>query len=55
MVVRGPDGAEVARGLVAWRQADVLRLRGAASAAVMATLGADARPEVIHRDRLVLV
>lgn len=55
VVVRGPGGLEVARGLVAWRRADVLRLRGTASADVVDALGGGARPEVIHRDRLVLV
>lgn len=55
VVVRGPDGTEVARGLVAWGSAEVLRLRGAATSAVAGVLGEEVRPEVIHRDRLVLV
>jgi len=52
--VLGPDRRAVARGLVAYGRADVLRVRGASRDEVSATLGPDARAEVIHRDRLVV-
>jgi glutamate 5-kinase len=52
--VVGPDHSAVARGLVAYDRADVLRIRGASSDEVAATLGSEARAEVIHRDHLVL-
>jgi glutamate 5-kinase len=52
--VVGPDRTAIARGLVAYDRRDVLRVRGSSSEQVAATLGPDARAEIIHRDRLVL-
>ncbi len=54
VVVRGPDGAEVARGLSAYSHADAERIRGRRSAELEALLGYRGRDEMIHRDDLVL-
>lgn len=53
--VVGSDERIVARGLVAYEQADVLKVRGLSSDQVTAVLGDDARAAVIHRDRLIVV
>ncbi len=53
--VSGPDGTVVARGLVAYGSADVVRLAGLASSAAVETLGAGFDREVIHRDDLVVL
>jgi len=53
--VVGPDQRLVARGLVAYERDDLLRVRGRSSEEVVRALGPAARPEVIHRDRLVVV
>jgi glutamate 5-kinase len=54
VVVRGPDGAEVARGLSAYSHADAERIRGRRSSELPALLGFRGRDEMIHRDDLVL-
>jgi glutamate 5-kinase len=54
VVVRGPDGAEVGRGLVAYDAADAEQIKGRSSADVMLILGYTGRTEIIHRDDLVL-
>jgi glutamate 5-kinase len=54
VVVRGPDGVEVARGLSAYSQADAERIRGRRSSELPALLGFRGRDEMIHRDDLVL-
>jgi len=53
--VVGPDGAVVARGLVAYDASDVARLAGLPSAAAIAALGAGFGREVIHRDDLAVL
>ncbi|MEZ4365805.1 MAG: glutamate 5-kinase [Kofleriaceae bacterium] len=53
--VVGPDGREVARGLVAFDADDLRRIRGLHSAQIEATLGARGPGEVIHRDDLVIL
>jgi glutamate 5-kinase len=53
--VVGPDGAVVARGLVAYEAADVTRLAGLATDVAVATLGAGFGREVIHRDDLAVI
>ncbi len=53
--VVGPDGAVVARGLVAYDAADVTRLAGLASDVAVAQLGAGYGREVVHRDDLVVL
>ncbi len=51
--VLGPDGREVARGLVRRDADEVRRIRGLRSDAA-AALGAEGRPELIHQDDLVV-
>jgi len=53
--VVGPDGTVVARGLVAYAQADVMRIAGLSSAFAVEQLGAGFGREVIHRDDLVVL
>jgi len=54
VVVRGPSGEEVARGLVAYSAADAARIKGHKSREIEAILGYRGRDEMIHRDDLVL-
>jgi glutamate 5-kinase len=54
VVVRGPDGAEVGRGLVAYDAGDAERIRGRSSSDILHILGFTGRTEMIHRDDLVL-
>jgi glutamate 5-kinase len=53
--VVGPNRHVVARGLVAFDHADVLRLRGRSTDALARELGAGYDRAVIHRDSLVIV
>ena len=55
VVVRGPDGVAVARGLSAYDAADARRIAGSKSDAIEAILGWRGRDEMIHRDDLVLL
>jgi glutamate 5-kinase len=54
VVVRGPDGAEIGRGLIAYDAADADRIRGKSSGDIQHILGFAGRAEMIHRDDLVL-
>jgi glutamate 5-kinase len=54
VVVRGPDGSEVGRGLVAFDAGDAEKIRGRSSADIMLILGYTGRAEMIHRDDLVI-
>ena len=54
VVVRGPDGHEIGRGLVAYDAADAERIKGRSSADIPAILGYAGRAEMIHRDDLVI-
>ena len=53
--VVGPDGAEVARGICAYSDADAVRIAGRKSADIEQVLGYRGRDEIIHRDDLVLL
>jgi glutamate 5-kinase len=53
VVVRGPDGVEVGRGLIAYDAGDADKIKGRSSADVMSILGFTGRTEMIHRDDLV--
>ena len=53
--VVGPDGAEVARGIVAYSDADAARLMGRKTSEIETLLGFRGRDEMIHRDDLVLM
>ena len=55
VVVVGPDGALLARGLSAYARADAERIAGHRSDEIEAILGWRGRDELIHRDDLVLI
>ena len=54
VILRGPDGAEVGRGLVAYDVADAEKIVGRSSADVLLILGFTGRTEIVHRDALVM-
>jgi len=54
VIVRGEDGAELARGLSAYSSGDADSIRGLKSSETEAVLGYRGREEMIHRDDLVL-
>ena len=54
VIVRGPDGAEIGRGLVAYDAEDAEKIRGKGSSDVKLILGIEGRAEMVHRDDLVL-
>ena len=54
VVVRGPDGHEIGRGLVAYDAEDAERIMGRASGDIADILGFAGRAAMIHRDDLVL-
>ncbi|HEY8442584.1 MAG TPA: glutamate 5-kinase [Xanthobacteraceae bacterium] len=54
VVIRGPDGAEVGRGLVAYDAEDAAKIQGRPSAEILSILGFARRAELVHRDDLVL-
>ena len=49
------DGVEVARGMIAYKDADAARIIGKRSADIEALLGFRGRDEMIHRDDLVMM
>jgi glutamate 5-kinase len=54
VIIRGPDGAEIGRGLCAYDVEDAQKIRGRASADIDLILGFSGRAEMIHRDDLVV-
>ena len=54
VLVRGPDGAEIGRGLIAYDVDEADKIKGRSSADVLLILGYGGRTEMIHRDDLVL-
>jgi len=54
VLVRGPDGHEIGRGLIAFDAEDAERIKGRSSADIPAIIGFAGRTEMIHRDDLVL-
>ena len=54
VVIRGPDGAEIGRGLVAYDAEDAVKIRGRSSADILSILGFGGRAEMVHRDDLVM-
>jgi glutamate 5-kinase len=54
VVVRGPDGIEIGRGLCAYDAEDAQKIRGHPSADIASILGFSGRAEMIHRDDLVV-
>jgi glutamate 5-kinase len=53
--VIGPDGAEIARGIIAYSDADAARIMGRKSSEIEGILGFRGRDEMIHRDDLVIL
>jgi glutamate 5-kinase len=51
----GPDGREIARGLVNYGSAETARILRKPTAEIEAVLGYLAEPELIHRDNLVVL
>lgn len=54
VLVRGPDGGEIGRGLIAYDADEADKIKGRSSADVPLILGYGGRTEMIHRDDLVL-
>jgi glutamate 5-kinase len=54
VVIRGPDGVEVGRGIVAYDAEDAARIKGRASADIITILGFGGRAAMVHRDDLVM-
>ncbi len=54
VIIRGPDGRELGRGLVAYARADAERILGRKSTEIAAILGFDGSPELIHRNDMAL-
>jgi glutamate 5-kinase len=54
VVIRGPDGSEVGRGLVAYDAEDAAKIKGRSSADISTILGFGGRTEMVHRDNLVV-
>ncbi|GFZ87297.1 glutamate 5-kinase [Elstera cyanobacteriorum] len=54
VVVQGPTGQTLARGLIAYDSADAARISGRRSGEIEALLGYRGRDEMIHRDDLVM-
>ena len=53
--VIGPDGTEIARGIIAYSDTDAARIMGRRSSEIEALLGFRGRDEMIHRDDLVIL
>jgi glutamate 5-kinase len=53
--VLAPDGSEIARGIVAYSDADAARIMGRKSSEIESLLGFRGRAEMIHRDDLVIL
>jgi glutamate 5-kinase len=54
IVIRGPDGRELGRGLVAYARRDAERIIGKRSGEIEAILGYAGRSELVHRDDMAL-
>jgi glutamate 5-kinase len=54
VVIRGPDGGEIGRGLSAYDADEAQKIRGRSSADIEPILGFSGRAEMIHRDDLVV-
>src|SRR5579883_2819423 len=54
VVIRGPDGVEIGRGLSAFDAEDAQKIKGRSSADIDSILGFSGRAEMVHRDDLVV-
>ncbi|MFC3608755.1 glutamate 5-kinase [Stutzerimonas tarimensis] len=55
VVCKGPDGAEVARGLVNYSALEAQRILGRSSEEIERLLGYVDEPEMVHRDNMILL
>ena len=55
VLVTGPDGTALARGLSAYASEDAVRIAGHRSERIETILGWRGRDEIVHRDDLVLL
>jgi glutamate 5-kinase len=53
--VVSPDGSEIARGIIAYSDADAARIMGRKSSEIETLIGFRGRDEIIHRDDLVIL
>jgi glutamate 5-kinase len=54
VIIRGPDGAEIGRGLIAYDVEDAQKIKGRSSSDIASILGFSGRAVMIHRDDLVV-
>ena len=54
VIIRGPDGVEIGRGLCAYDAEDAQKIRGRSSSEIDPILGFSGRAEMVHRDDLVV-
>ena len=54
VIIRGPDGVEIGRGLCAYDAEDAQKIRGRSSSEIDTILGFSGRAEMVHRDDLVV-
>lgn len=54
VLIRGPKGREIGRGLIAYARADAERIIGRKSSEIARILGYEGRTELIHRDDMAL-
>ena len=54
VIIRGPDGAEIGRGLVAYDADDAEKIKGRSSGDIPSILGFGGRAEMVHRDHLAV-
>ena len=54
VIIRGPDGDDIGRGLVAYDAEDAEKIKGRSSADILLILGYQGRTEMVHRDHLVV-
>ena len=54
VIIRGPDGTEIGRGLCAYDVEDARKIKGRASGDIDTILGFSGRAEMVHRDDLVV-
>jgi len=54
VAILGPDGREIARGLVAYDAPEAIRIAGLKTAEIEVVLGHEARSAMVHRDDMVM-
>jgi glutamate 5-kinase len=54
VIIRGPDGAEIGRGLVAYDAEDAGKIMRKSSSDILLILGIEGRAEMVHRDDMAL-